>query len=150
MAKKRSDLRHEIGSKAGRGAALSTNDPALAPSPEPVTIAPTLYPADRSGVVVVNNYITINFNSVEARQLNAKLDDILQALDQSNTVAGPARDQAKSEIEAGKSLLSAPKANRDWIKLLLINPLKWLAEKAGSAVLQKLAVDALFLLTKLM
>jgi hypothetical protein len=54
-----------------------------------------------------------------------------------------------AEITAGRSLLASPKADARLIDLLLMRPLKWLAEKASSAIISKLALDALELLAKL-
>ena len=113
-------------------------------------VVPTLYPAEPGGTVIVQNSITININGVEAQQLFSKLDALFGELDKSNRITGELRDQLKNEIAAGRSVLSAPKANRNLVDLLLVRPLRWLAEKAGSAIISKLAVDALDLLSKLL
>jgi hypothetical protein len=58
------------------------------------------------------------------------------------------RDQLSAEINAGTTLLKAPKVNRNWIDLLLVKPLKYIAEKGGSAVIGRLATAALEWLLK--
>jgi hypothetical protein len=54
-----------------------------------------------------------------------------------------------AEIEAGTAIAKSPKPDRKMINLLLIRPLKYVAERAGSAIISKLATAALELLFKL-
>lgn len=112
-------------------------------TPQPITIVPTLYPELPSGGITVENYITINVNGADAEDFFAKLDALSDELRRSNEITGEVRDQLQSEIAAGRSILSAPKANRKLVDLFLVRPLTWLAEKAGSAIISKLAGDAL-------
>jgi hypothetical protein len=135
---------------SGRSSGRATARSVLSVNPEPLTVVPTLYPAQPSGPIVVDNYITINANSIEAREFFTRFDALLAELKRSNEISGEIRDQLKSEMDAGKSLLSAPKVNRSLVEMLLVRPLKWLAEKAGSAVITKLAGDALEWLLKLL
>jgi len=114
------------------------------------TINPTLYPAEWSGPVVVHNHITINIDGTEFREFNKKLDQLLQEMRHSNESAGEAQDQLIAEITAGRTLIRAPKVNRNWIDLLLISPLKYIAEKGGSAAIGKLATSALEWLLKML
>jgi hypothetical protein len=116
--------------------------------PQPITA--TLYPGEPSGTVIVQNQITINIQSTEFRELNKKLDALLEAIRRSNEISGEVREQLKAEITAGRTLLTAPKTDRTWIDLLLVRPLKYLSEKVGSAVISKLATDALGWLLKLL
>jgi len=123
----------------------------LAPPPQSaVTIVPTIYPDQPSGVVIVQNYITINVHSGEGQQFLSKFDELIEELKRSNQIAGEARDQAIREMTAGTELLSAPKVDRNLIDLLLVKPLRWLIEKAGAAVVGKLASDVLDTLLRLM
>jgi hypothetical protein len=114
-----------------------------------VPIVPTLYPDDPDGPVIVQNYITIKIESPEFRRLNAKIDELLEALRQSNE-RSEAHDQALAEIAAGKNLLTAPKPDRNLVDLLLLRPLKYLVEKAGSAIISELAKQAVDLLLRLL
>src|SRR5262249_50577691 len=98
----------------------------------------------------VQNQITINIHSTEFRKFEAKLDELLEAIRRSNEISGEVRDQLKAEITAGRTLLKAPKVDRGWIDLLLMKPLKYIADKGGSAVIGKLATAALDWLLKLL
>jgi len=120
--------------------------------PAPQAIIPTMYPAEPGGAVVVQNQITINIHSTEFRELNRTLNELLQEMrrSRSNEIAGEVRDQLTAEITAGRTLLTAPKAHRNWIDLLLVKPLKYIAEKGGSAVIGKLATAALEWLFRLL
>jgi hypothetical protein len=121
-------------------------------APPPQAIIPTMYPAEPGGPIIVQNQITINIHSTEFRELNRTLKELLQEMrrSRSNEIAGEVRDQLTAEITAGRTLLTAPKANRNWIDLLLVKPLKYIAEKGGSAVISKLATAALEWLFKLL
>jgi hypothetical protein len=57
--------------------------------------------------------------------------------------SGEVRDQLVSELRAGSEIITASKPQRDLVDVLLLKPLKWLAEKSGSAMVSKLAADAL-------
>jgi hypothetical protein len=120
------------------------------PSLPPVAITPTVYPADWSGSVIVQSQITINIQSDEYRKFNNLIGQLLEEMRRSNAIAGEARDQLITEITAGTTLITAPKADRNWIDLLLVRPLRYIAEKAGGAVIGKLAGDALEWLLKML
>jgi hypothetical protein len=55
-----------------------------------------------------------------------------------------------AELAAGRELLKGPKPNRDLIDLLLVRPLKYLAEKAAGAIIGILAGEALQLLMQML
>src|SRR5262249_37981991 len=114
-----------------------------------VSIPPTLYPADPFGAVLVQNHITININSVEFRELNSKLDEIISLLRTSNEISGEAWDQLIAEIRAGRALLEAPKVDPKLIELLLKRPLTYLADKAAGALIGAAAATAIALLGRL-
>jgi hypothetical protein len=130
-------------------------EPILPPSigvheESPVTIFPTIYPQDPSGgTVIVRNHITININSIEFRQFNAKLDELIEALRGSNEITSEPRAKMTAEMEAGRVLLKAPKPDRNLIELLLKRPLLFLARVAANTIISKLASEALALLGKL-
>jgi hypothetical protein len=129
-------------------AAIASSTTQTVPVPPPQPITPTVYPGEPSGTVIVQNQITINVHSTDFRKFEAKLDELLEAIRRSNEISGEVRDQLKAEITAGRTLLKAPKADRTWIDFLLVRPLRYLAEKVGSAVISKLATDALEWLLK--
>jgi hypothetical protein len=56
-------------------------------TPAPITITPTVYPEQPTGSVVVNNYVTINIQSIEFHQFEATLDDLLDHLRGSNQIS---------------------------------------------------------------
>ena len=117
--------------------------------PAPVTVAPTRYPDDPAAPLVVRNYVRINLRSAEFQQSDTKLDELIRVLRQSNQIAGESRDQLVAEITAGRALLTAPKPDRNLLNVLLLGPLYYLADKAGSAVVGVLADEALHLLLRM-
>jgi hypothetical protein len=123
------------------------------PPPALISIAPTLYPPVAPiGTVIVQNFITINPRSREFVEFDQKLEEVLAALAAlrgSNEISSEVRDQFIAEITAGRPIITAPKASRDLIDLLLANPLKSIAIMAGTAAVGHLAVQAIDLLEKL-
>jgi len=63
-----------------------------------------------------------------------KIEALIHELPRSNEISPEVRDQLVSEMKAGRELITAPKVQREWIDILLVRPLKWLAEKSGSAI----------------
>ena len=118
--------------------------------PAPVPITPTVYPDSPQGTIIVQNYVTINVQRDEFSRFNKNVEALIGELRQSNAISGEVRDKLLSELREGKELLNAPKPQRGLIDLLLVTPLKWLAEKSGSAIVSKLATDALELLSRLL
>jgi hypothetical protein len=118
--------------------------------PAPVPITPTVYPDSPQGTVIVQNHVTINIQSEEFRRFNKNFQASIDELRKSNEIWGELRDKLLSELRAGEEIITGPKPQRDLIELLLVKPLKWLAEKSGSAVIAKLALDALAWLSKML
>ena len=118
--------------------------------PAPVSITPTVYPESPGGAIIVHNYISINIQSEEFRRFNVTLEESISQLPHSNEISGELRDKLISEITAGRTILTGPKPGRDLIELLIVRPLKWLMEKAGSATISTLAGKALEWLLKMM
>jgi hypothetical protein len=125
---------------------LSTTPPEVR---APIQVAPTIYPDSPHGTVIVNNHITINIRTDEFIQFNTDFDLLIRELRYSNEISGEVRDHLLSELKAGKEIITGPKPQRDLVDLFLVRPLKWLAEKSGSAVVSKLATDALTWLLKI-
>lgn len=117
--------------------------------PASVPIFPTIYPDSASGPVTVVNHITINVNSPDYHQLKAILTELLPLLKGSNVIAGETKDQLIAEIAAGQQILPAPKVDPNYVDMLLVRPLKFIAEKVASETISKLAAAALELLGKL-
>ena len=118
-------------------------------SPASVTGTPTAYPDSPRGTIIVQNYVAINIHSDEFSRFNKNIEALLIELRQSNEISGELRDQLVSELKAGRELAAAPKPPRDLIDVSLVRPLKWLADKSGSAMIGKLARDALEWLLKM-
>jgi hypothetical protein len=118
--------------------------------PAPVPITPTVYPDTPHGTVIVQNHVTINIHSVEFSRFDKNLEALIGELHRSNEISGEIRDQLVSELWAGREIIGAPKPQRGLIDLLLVGPLKWLIEKSGSAMISKLASDALDWLLKML
>jgi len=118
--------------------------------PAPIPITPTVYPDSPQGTVIVENYITINAQSVQ--NFNIQMDALVKQLQfgGSNEISGDVCAQILSEITAGRALLEGPNPSRDLIDLLLVRPLKYLAEKAAGAIIGTLAGQALEALLKMM
>ena len=53
------------------------------------------------------------------------------------------KGQLLAELKAGRQILEAPKPERNLVDLLLVRPLQWAAEKAGSVAFGDLAKRAL-------
>ena len=118
--------------------------------PAPVPITPTVYPDSPQGTITVQNHITINIQSAEFSRFDKNLEALIGELLGSNEISGEARDQLVCELWAGREIIGAPKPQRDLIDLLLVRPLKWLIENSGSAMVSKLAGDALVRLIKML
>jgi len=117
--------------------------------PAPFQVIPTVYPNQPNGSVTVVNHITININSREGRAFDAAIDELLLLMRESNTIAGETRDQLVAELKAGFEILRAPKANPKLIELLLVGPLKYLADKAAGPAIAAASLAALAALGKL-
>ncbi len=137
---------------SGAAAALSGEGGLAAEAtirPGPVTLVPTQYPDDPAARLVVHNHVYVDVRSVAFRESEAKLDELIHVLRQSNEIAGETRDQLIAEIKAGRELLTAPKPDRNLLDVLLVRPLMYLAEKANSAIAGALADEALHLLLRM-
>jgi hypothetical protein len=119
-------------------------------TPEPVTIVPTPYPDDPGAPLVVSDYVRIDVRSAEFSELNAKLDRIVGLLDRSNQFSSDTQKQLATEIQAGRTLLTAPKPDRTLIQLLLTHPLHFIATAAAGAIIGQYAIEALQLLQQIL
>ena len=113
-------------------------------------ISPTFYTEGPQGTVIVQNHVTINIQGVEFREFDKDMKALIGELRRSNEISGEVRDQLLSELRAGSEIITGPKPQRGLIDLLLVRPLKWLVDKSGSAIIQKLALDALEWLLKML
>ena len=119
--------------------------------PAPVPVTPTVYPDSPGGTIIVHGNVTINFESADFKTFNVTMDALVKQMQvgRSNEISGEVCAQLLSEMTAGRELLRGPKPSRDLIELLLVRPLKWLAEKAALAIVGTLAGEALDLLLKM-
>jgi hypothetical protein len=120
--------------------------------PAPIPIKPTVYPDNPQETVIVQNfYGTINVGSVDFKNFNTTIDALVKQLQfgRSNAISGEVCAQLLSEITAGREILKGPKPIRELVDLLLLRPLKYLAEKAAGAIIGTLAGQALELLLKM-
>lgn len=115
-------------------------------------ISPTFYTEGPQGTVIVQNHVTINIQGkgVEFREFDKDMKALIGELRRSNEISGEVRDQLLSELRAGSEIITGPKPQRGLIDLLLVRPLKWLVDKSGSAIIAKLAGDALEWLLKML
>jgi hypothetical protein len=118
--------------------------------PAPVPITPTVYPDSPQGTITVQNHITINIQSAEFGRFDKNLEALISELLGSNEISGEVRDQLVCELWAGREIIGAPKPQHDLIDFLLVRPLIWLIENSGSAMISKLAGDALVWLIKML
>jgi hypothetical protein len=114
-----------------------------------VSVIPTLYPDSPTGPITVQNFVTIDVQTPEFARFKNNLEALVAELSQSNRVSEEVRQQLLSELKAGRELIKAPKPQLDLLNLLLIKPLEFLIEKSDSAIIAKLAHDALEWLLKL-
>ena len=136
-------------------ASLTVEKPGVGEPPptlkvERVTIVPTPYPNDPAAPLVVSGYVRIDVRSAEFGELNAKLDEVIRLLNQSNVIVGETRDQLVAEIQAGQRILTAPKPDRNWIKVLLIHPLTYVVLAASGGIIGDHANQALHLLLRML
>ena len=118
--------------------------------PAPVPITPTVYPDSPQGTIIVQNHVTINLQSEAFSRFANNFESLIGELHRSIEIAGELRDHLLSELRAGGEIITGPKPQRDLIDLFLVRPLKWLSEKSGSAMVSKLASDALAWLIKML
>jgi hypothetical protein len=114
-----------------------------------ISIVPTLYPAEPTGAVIVQNYVTINIHSTEFREFSGNIDEMLAELRRSNEIAGEVRDKLLAEITAGMAILKSPKPDPRLIDLFLKRPLAYIADKGAGVVIGVAATGALALLGKI-
>jgi hypothetical protein len=134
---------------AARTGEVASGRAQLTLTPKPVTVVPTPYPSDPAAPLPVHGYLRVDVASPAFKEFDAKLEQIFAELQRSNIIVGETRDRLSAELEAGRTLLVAPKPSRDLVDLRLIMPLKYLATAAVGAVLGMLAQDALAFLVKL-
>jgi len=123
--------------------------PITLPALERTPVVETIYPEEPSGALVAPNHMTIDQGRAEFSEFNAKVDDLLTLLRDSNEFSGEVRDQLIAEILAGRTLLGAPKVAPILLERFLANPLKYIAKKSTETPIGALTVAMLMLLGKL-
>ena len=111
--------------------------------PAPVMIVPTIYPSDPAAPIVVHNYMTINVQAAGFREI------CCQSRCASSPFAAVERDCRRNKRSTGSRNYGGPnntngtEPDRNLIDVLLVRPLRYLADKAGSAVIGSLAAKIL-------
>jgi hypothetical protein len=87
--------------------------------------------------------VSLDHNSPEQKQALEKLDELVAAVKETNDFPGnpEEREQVIAELSAGRRLLEATKVRVSAVQAALQPALKWMLEKAGGAVIGKLAGD---------
>jgi hypothetical protein len=115
----------------------------------PITIHPTIYPQPPGTTVIVINALTINVSGRDYRETRKAITAVIDAVRGSNEMPPEVRNQLTSEMSAGVGILPAPKVDRNLVDLLLVRPLRYVAEKCASVAVAELAKAALKALAKL-
>jgi hypothetical protein len=123
--------------------------PVARPAAEKTPNVESIYPKEPTGALVSPHHITINQAQAEFGEFNAKVDDLLALLRESNQFSDEVRDQLIAEILAGRALLGAPKADPILVERFLTNPLKYIAKKSSQTPIGPLTVAMLVLLGRL-
>jgi len=117
---------------------------------ELLAIAPTQYPTDpATGIIVVQNFISINLGGEQFREFNANMGELLTELRRSNEISGEVREKLLAEMEAGMAILKSPKPDPKLVDLLLRRSLAYVADKAVGTIISTLAATALMALLKM-
>ena len=92
--------------------------------------------------------VRIDHNSQEIREINGKLDQVIESVVESNSLSVDADEKAQrvAELEAGKRMLEAPQAERGLLERLFVPVLKWIAEKSAEQVIATLVITLLTLI----
>ncbi|UQR67315.1 hypothetical protein LRP30_19525 [Bradyrhizobium sp. C-145] len=87
--------------------------------------------------------VSLSHNSPEQQQALEKLDELVAAVKETNDFPGEPeeREQIVAELSAGRRLLEAARVRVAAVRETLAPTLKWIGEKAGGAVIGKLAAD---------
>lgn len=87
--------------------------------------------------------VTLGHNSQEQKEALAKLDDLIAEVRATNDFSGDPeeKEQLIAELSAGRRLLEAAKVRVSAARAALQPSLKWILEKAGGAVIGKIAGD---------
>ena len=100
---------------------------------------------DRLGIPrgAVVEPVSLGHNSPEQQQAIEKLDNLVAAVRETNEFPGDPefKEQIVTELSAGRRLLEATKVRVSAVREALQPALRWIAEKAGGAVIGKLAGD---------
>jgi hypothetical protein len=87
--------------------------------------------------------VSIGHNSPEQTQALEKIDELVEAVRQANDLplAPEEKEELVAELSAGRKLLEATKIRVTAVRATLEPALRWILEKAGGAVIGKMAAD---------
>jgi hypothetical protein len=108
-----------------------------------VLVAPTIYPLAPHSTVIVANSLSLTISAQEVANFKGTINQLLSSLKSSNEIAGDVRQQIEREILAGVEIVQSPKPNKRLLEILLLRPLRYIAEKAAGASIGHMAVAAL-------
>jgi hypothetical protein len=87
--------------------------------------------------------VSLGHNSPEQKQALEKIDELVEAVKQANDLPGTPeeKEQLVAELSAGRKLLEATKVRVAAVHATLQPALRWILEKAGGAMIGKMAGD---------
>jgi hypothetical protein len=101
------------------------------------------FPPETRGAFIpaADRTVSIGHNSPEQKQALEKIDELVEAVKRANDLPGTPeeREQIVAELSAGRKLLEATKIRVAAVQATLQPALRWILEKAGGAVIGKLA-----------
>src|SRR5262249_30251491 len=94
-------------------------------------------------IPAADRIVSLGHNSPPQKEALEKIDALVAAVKETNDFFGDPeeREQVVAELSAGRRLLEAAKVRVSAIRAALQPSLKWILEKAGGAVIGKLAGD---------
>ncbi len=95
--------------------------------------------------------VKIDHNLPEYREIVEKIDSVTFTAKTNNLLKSDYPEESEqrvAELEAGRRLLDAPQANPRLIKELLINALKWFAEKIADGVVSTMIATLMLIIAK--
>jgi hypothetical protein len=87
--------------------------------------------------------VSLGHNSPEQQEALQRLDELASAVQEANDFPGEPEEKERvvAELSAGRRLLEAARVRVSAVRETLAPTLKWIAEKAGGAMISKLATD---------
>ena len=87
--------------------------------------------------------VELDHNSPPYKEAMSALDEVIEAVDNERKNDFEEKERVQKELQAGKTLLSALRVDREKIKATLIETLKWLGKKFVDVAISGLAENAI-------